>query len=277
MNFLNIEYFLAAAKELNFSKAAEKLYISPQSLSAHISKLEAELGTELFYRDHPMRLTYAGEILVSRGQEILDKRNQTLSELSDITDPEKGRLSIGISHTRGLVFLPMCFPRFHEKHPFVKLKIVEGATSVLDKALSEGEIDLMISLMPFVNENVEPVELCKEEILMLIPDNIFQKYLGASGGRTVEKMESTGNITALSEAPFILMHTENRVRVIADSIFESNEMKPQILLEVENIETLLELCKKGMGITFYPHSLQTYSQMKKFEGLHVVKLNDPSA
>lgn len=276
MNFLNIEYFLAAAKELNFTKAAEKLYISPQSLSTHISKLENELGTELFYRDHPMRLTYAGEILVSRGQEILDKRNETLTELRDITDPEKGRLSIGISHTRGLVFLPLCLPRFHEKHPYVKLEITEGATAVLDKALSDGEIDLMISLVPFQNENIEAVELCREEILLLIPDVIAKSLFGENVDSAIAKMEKTGDISPLKTCPFLLMHTENRVRGIADGIFEANKIKPQILLEVENIETLLELCRKGMGITFYPHTLQTYSQARKFEGLFAVKLKDVS-
>ena len=107
MNFLNIEYFLVAAKELNFSKAAEKLYISPQSLSTHIAKLENELGVDLFHRDHPMRLTYAGEILAKSGQEILDRKNQTVDELRDIADSKKGKLSIGISHTRGMVFLPL--------------------------------------------------------------------------------------------------------------------------------------------------------------------------
>ena len=41
----------------------------------------------------------------------------------------------------------------------------------------------------------------------------------------------------------------------------------------QNIETLLELSRRGMGITFYPHSLQTYSASKKFEGLHIVKVS----
>lgn len=50
INFLNLEYFLVAAEELNFTKAAKRLYISQQSLSNHISNLEKEFDIALFHR-----------------------------------------------------------------------------------------------------------------------------------------------------------------------------------------------------------------------------------
>ncbi len=272
MNFLNIEYFLIAAKELNFSKAAEKLYISPQSLSTHIAKLENELGVDLFYRDHPMRLTYAGEILVKNGQDILNKKNQTLDELRDIADSKRGKLSIGISHTRGLVFLPLVLPRFHEEYPGVSIQVLEAPTSKLDNALANGEIDIMISLTPFSNDNVEEVELCSEEILMLIPDNILDTYFSSRKNEVLDRLKNNVELSLLRNCPFLMLHTDNRVRVIADKVLGENGVRPKVLLEVENIETLLELSRKGMGITFYPHSLQSYSASKKFQGLHIVKV-----
>lgn len=272
MNFLNIEYFLVAAKELNFTKAAEKLYISPQSLCTHISKLENELGVDLFFRDHPMRLTYAGEILVKQGQEILDKKNQTLDELRDIADSKRGKLSIGVSHTRGSVFLPLVLPRFHKEFPGVQITLLEAHTSRLDNALSNGEIDLMISLLPFSNEAVETVEICKEDILMLIPEAILDEYFPDNKEEVVKMLEEKKEVEVLKNCPFILMHSENRVRAIADKIFSQHSIKPKVLLEVENIETILELCRKGMGITFYPHTLQIYSAAKKFQGFRIIKM-----
>ena len=199
MNFLNIEYFLVAAKELNFSKAAEKLYISPQSLSTHIAKLESELGAELFYRDHPMRLTYAGEILVKRGQEILDGKNQMIDELRDISDSKKGKLSIGISHTRGLVFLPLVLPRFHEEYPAVDIRVLEASTSKLDTALANGDIDIMISLMPFSNENVESVELSSEEMFMLVPDKIIDEDFPDNKDEILDRLQKKKELGLLLE------------------------------------------------------------------------------
>lgn len=272
MNFLNIEYFLTAAKELNFTKAAEKLYISPQSLSNHIAKLENELGVELFHRDHPMRLTYAGEVLVRNGQDMLDRRNQTLDELRDISDLKRGKLSVGISHTRGRVFLPIVLPKFHEAYPGVEIQLLEAPTSRLDVALANGEIDLMISLLPFSNINAENVELCREDILLLIPDKIIDKYFDGNSDKVTDAIEKRNDLSLLKDCPFLMMHTDNRVRVISDRILAENSIKPNILLEVENIETILALCREGMGITFYPNSLHTYSSEKKYKGLHVIKL-----
>ena len=60
MNLRNLEYFLVAAEELNFTRAADRLFITQQSLSHHIQKLESEFGTPLFERTPPMTLTPAG-------------------------------------------------------------------------------------------------------------------------------------------------------------------------------------------------------------------------
>ena len=272
MNFLNIEYFLVAAKELNFSRAAEKLYISPQSLSTHIAKLENELGVDLFYRDHPMRLTYAGEILVKYGQEILDKKNQTVDELKDIAGSKRGKLSLGISHTRGHVFLPLVLPKFHEAYPGVEINILEAPTSRLDSALVNGEIDLMISLVPFSNNDVECVRLVDEEILMLIPEKILDMYFSENKDVVLEKLNRNLELSLLKDCPFLMLNSENRVRVIVDKVLSQSSVKPNVILELDNIETLLELSRKGMGITFYTHTLQSFSASNKFEGFHIVKI-----
>ena len=101
INFLNLEYFLVAAEELNFTRAAKRLYISQQSLSNHISNLEKEFDVVLFNRTSPLTLTYAGQALKTRARELLDLRDETYKEISDIKDFSTGQLSIGVSHTRG--------------------------------------------------------------------------------------------------------------------------------------------------------------------------------
>ena len=63
MNLRSLEYFLAAAEELNFTRAAERLFITQQALSSHISKLEEYYGVRLFDRGIPMTLTDAGRAL----------------------------------------------------------------------------------------------------------------------------------------------------------------------------------------------------------------------
>ena len=113
LNFLNLEYFLVASEELNFTKAAKRLYISQQSLSNHISNLEKEFGVTLFNRTVPLTLTYAGQVLQKRARQFLDLREETYHEIDDIKDFTKGQLIIGMSHTRGRKILPEILPVYH--------------------------------------------------------------------------------------------------------------------------------------------------------------------
>ena len=61
MNFLNLHYFLVTAEEMSITRAAKRLFISQQALSAHISNLEKEYGVQLFDRSPAFSLTYAGK------------------------------------------------------------------------------------------------------------------------------------------------------------------------------------------------------------------------
>ena len=103
INFLNLEYFLAAAEELNITRAAKRLYISQQSLSNHISNLEKEFDVQLFNRTTPLTLTYAGRALKLRAKQLLELKDETYRQLADIKDFTTGQISIGVS-PRGDVF-----------------------------------------------------------------------------------------------------------------------------------------------------------------------------
>ncbi|NRZ87352.1 DNA-binding transcriptional LysR family regulator [Clostridium beijerinckii] len=255
MNFLNLEYFLTAAEELNFTKAAKKLFISQQSLSSHISKLENDLGVELFNRTVPLTLTPAGKSLVKNALRILDLKEQSVKELADIKDFKRGDLFIGASHTRGRAFLPEILPYYNEKFPNINLHLLEGNSKELDAALLKGDVDLIIGMLPFNVENVEMVPLCNEEVLMVVPDNILVKYFPNNYMEVKQKLEKDMDITLLKDCPFLMVNAKNRVRIIADEMFNEKEIKPNIILETESIETVLALSVKGMGITFYPKTL----------------------
>lgn len=252
INFLNLEYFLVAAEELNFTKAARKLYISQQSLSNHIANLEKEFDVVLFNRTSPLTLTYAGQALQSRARALLDMRDETYKEIADIKDFSTGQISIGVSHTRGRIILPEILPAYQARFPGIDLHLVEGNSSELASDLLHGNIDLMIDLLPFAAEHVETVPICQEEILLVVPDSVLEASCPGQLEEIREKLSAASDIRLLEHCPFILLKKGNRVRTIADEIFEDAQITPRIILETENIETVLALARKGMGITFYP-------------------------
>lgn len=252
INFLNLEYFLVAAEELNFTRAARRLFISQQSLSNHISNMEKEFGVVLFNRTTPLTLTYAGQALMARTRQMLELKDETYRELADIKDFSVGQLTIGVSHTRGRVILPEILPIYRERYPNIDLKLVEGNSSRLANDMLHGEIDLIIDMLPFKVENIESIPLCEEEILLAVPDAVLERAFPGQAEEIRARLADHTDLSLLSECPFLLINEGNRVRTIANEIFEYSQFSPHIVLETENIETVLALAAKGMGITFYP-------------------------
>ena len=86
MNFLNLKYFIVTAEEMNFTKGGKTTFISQQSLSNHIAKLEDYFGVQLFDRNTPLTLTDAGESLLKSARKILNVKQEAELELQDIRD-----------------------------------------------------------------------------------------------------------------------------------------------------------------------------------------------
>lgn len=252
INFLNLEYFLVAAEELNFTKAAKRLFISQQSLSNHISNMEKEFDVVLFNRTTPLTLTYAGQALKARSRQILDLKEETYRELADIKDFSVGQLTIGVSHTRGRVILPEILPVYKERFPNIDLRLVEGKSSALANDMLHGDVDLIIDMLPFKVENVETVPICEEEILLVVPDAVLERSFPGRLDEIKAQLAHHIDFSLLGGCPFLLINEGNRVRTIANEIFEESQVTPHIVLETENIETVIALAAKGMGITFYP-------------------------
>lgn len=99
MELRHLQYFLAVAEEQNFSQAARRLQIAQPSLSQQIRRLEAELETELFDRtSRPVRLTNAGELLLSDARSLVHEMEATAREVRRAGRGEVGRLRIGYSY-----------------------------------------------------------------------------------------------------------------------------------------------------------------------------------
>ena len=94
MNFLSMDYFLMTAEKRSFTKAADALHITQQTLSTHIANLEQELDCKLFVRHVPLELTYAGEIFCQYAADFQKKYRAMQHEFADLTKNEQGILRI---------------------------------------------------------------------------------------------------------------------------------------------------------------------------------------
>ena len=135
MNFLSIEYFAAVASEHSFSKAAKRLGITQQTLSANIAALERELGCTLFVRHVPLELTYAGTVFARYAQRFRRDRDALGQEMRDIAGDQAGVLRVGVAYTRSRAIMP----------PIVKAMLVLAQSLWMDLAATgdaaNGQVD----------------------------------------------------------------------------------------------------------------------------------------
>lgn len=278
MNFLHLKYFLMVAEELNITRAAERLYISQQSLSNHISNLERELNVKLFTRSPKLSLTYAGDQLVQTATQILDLHSQFLNKVGDINRHYLGVLRVGISHTCGLALLPEILPRFQEEFPMVEFSLFEGNSAQLEDELSHGRLDLIICFQPIMLEGVRTVPLTEQRLMMVVPRNFTDQHFGERAEAVRAQFAQGADIDEFQQMPFVLIKRGNRTRSIVDQYFSRYYFKPKLILETENTVTTLAMASAGVGITICPElflrAIPTASAATK--GVDLFPLTDPS-
>ncbi len=252
MNFQHLKYFLTVAEELNITRAAERLYISQQSLSNHIANLERELDVKLFTRSPKLSLTYAGGLLVDTATEILDLHRQYLSKVGDINKQYVGALRVGISHTCGLALLPDVLPKFRLEFPQVEFSLSEGNSTQLEDELAHGRTDLIICFQPIIMEGVTTVPLTEQRLMMVAPRTFTGHLFGEQAEEVRKQFAQGADIRAFEAMPFVLIKRGNRTRSIVDQYFRRYYFKPQLILETENTVTTLAMAQAGVGVTICP-------------------------
>jgi DNA-binding transcriptional LysR family regulator len=146
MEMHQVRYFLAAAAELNFTKAAEKCNVSQPSLTRAIKQLESELGGDLFRRERPQaRLTELGERMYPLIKQCYESALGARSLASSIKNGELGALKLALSHA---VDLDPFIPYINELIRLfarIELKLLRGTSAEVVELLKTGEAELAVA------------------------------------------------------------------------------------------------------------------------------------
>lgn len=155
-----LNYFLAIAREENFTKAAQQLHVTQPTLSRQISDLEQELGVKLFIRsNHNIILTEDGMILKRRAQEILSLADKAKRDFLHKGENLEGVISIGSGEFLSTRCLTDCIARFQKKHPLVRYEFYSGNAGNICERIEKGILD--IGLMS------EPIDIRKYEFVSM--------------------------------------------------------------------------------------------------------------
>ena len=260
MKITDLSYFVAVADDLNFTSAAEKLFISQQALSKHIAKLEAQLGMPLFIRNPHVQLTQAGEILYQYATKILVVNKEMTLALEDNWRLHHGRLFIGMSYARSRTLLPIILPRFLSLYPNIDFNLTVDQANVMITKLINHDIDLFLGYNNVPQPALESIDLGEDTLYMLIP----VRLLGEKPAASMIYMADL-DFSRLNHAPFLLYPSGNNIRELADIICKRHNIIPKIVLESLDNELQLALSESGVGITFVPHSMLLADSGKRIQ------------
>ncbi|MFN4763368.1 LysR family transcriptional regulator [Gillisia sp. Q332] len=244
MTITQLQYVLAVAEYQNFTKAAQKVFVTQPTLSMQIQKLEDELGVRIFDRSKkPIQLTETGRKIVNQARNIVNESDR----IQDIVDQQKGFIGgtfrIGIIPTIMPTLLPMFLNNFIKKYPKVKLKIEELNTDTIIERLKEGHLDAAIAATPLETENI------KEQILYYEP---FVAYIPQS--HRLSKLEKL-KVEDLDIDDILLLEDGHCFK---DGILNlcktpKNLNGDHFQLESGSFETLVKLANEGLGMTLLPY------------------------
>jgi len=254
MNFLDLKYFITAAEEMNFTRAAEKHFISQQSLSNHIRRLETYFNVKLFQRGSTIALTPAGERLLIAVRKIMLIWKDIDKEIQDIKDQQENELIIGVSIHRSQIYIPLIFPIFKNKYPHIHIHLVEKHNSEVETALRQGKLDLSIGPPPENcsggGKNIVSKVGWKENMVAIIPKAVFNTLSVEEQKRILSS--ETRERTLMEKCPFLKMLGNTWLGMLFGEYCRENNLNVDIVFESANIDTMINLCLEGAGVFVCP-------------------------
>lgn len=173
----NYRYFITLAEELSISRAAEKLFVSHQSLSAYIKRLEYTYQTPLFYRKPNLALTPAGEVLLDAVRRIQAIQVAVHDELDELRNELRGKFVFGTTPGRYRILVPKLLTRFKKLYPNIQIVVVDDITENLALKAVNGEIDLILGGYDRMNIPMLTTEIIMSETIYLVAsDHLLQTY-----------------------------------------------------------------------------------------------------
>ncbi len=166
-----LRYFLAVAEELNFTRAAARLHVAQQALSAAIRQLEESLGVRLFTRStRHVALTAAGEVLIPAAQRILTEVGDAVHEVHEAAAGRHGRLTVGVAiAVHGTHLVREAIRRFSERSPAVDLHVVDHDHSDPSAGLASGASQAAFVLGPLTVDGLASLTVLQEPRHVMLP------------------------------------------------------------------------------------------------------------
>ncbi|HEY3540747.1 MAG TPA: LysR family transcriptional regulator [Trinickia sp.] len=246
MDLRQLRYFIAVARERNFTRASEQLHIAQPPLSRQIQLLEEELGVSLLIRhSRPVQMTEAGRLFYEQAMQVLGRVEQMQAATRRVGLNQRSVLSIGFVASTLYGGLPTLMRKLREHAPELDIQVVELMSVQQIQALKEGRIDIGFGRVRHSDPNVTGIVLREERLAVALP-------MGSPMAHTSMPLPPT----ELDGQKLIVYPKEPRPSFADQVLSTLNGHGVQLgeVLEVREIQTALGLVAAEFGVCVIPSS-----------------------
>jgi LysR family cyn operon transcriptional activator len=233
MELRHLRYFAALAEQLSFTVAAQKVHVTQSTLSHQIRQLEEELGCRLFEREgRRVTMTEAGELFLERVRNALREVDEGVSTVRFAAEEMSGVVRIGATHTFNLHIIPRCVSLFLDRHPSVRVDVLEMTGDGIAQALLRGDLDIGVTYKPNDALPLRFEPLYTEEMMLAV------------GLRHPFAKRRFVRVSELHLQRMVLLPRSFSTRVLLDESFRMANAAPVVVAEMNAIAPMIELVRE---------------------------------
>ncbi|MDN3058489.1 LysR family transcriptional regulator [Streptomyces sp. SRF1] len=246
MDQRRLEYFIAVAEELNFTRAAQRLHVTQSTLSAGVKALEAELKMELLSRStRAVRLTEAGSVFLPEARTAVESLDRARAAVEPLATGLRGSLTVGVLSGLTVVDVPALAGDFHRRHPQVRLRTEtsQRGTAGLLERIKESHVDVAFVGAEIQDEHLRARPIKRYHVQLLVP-----------AGHPLAGREAV-RLRDIAAQTFVDMPEGFGQRQLVDDAFAKAGLSRQVVIEVSDITTIADYVAHGLGVALLPPDL----------------------
>ena len=224
-----------------FTRAATDLHLAQPVVSAHIKRLELELGVTLLHRARPVSLSAAGESFlpyVRRALASLDEGERTVRAFRSVS---VGHVRVAATSLLGGFDLVSTIGRFRLRYPGVTVSLRTGLIADLLEELHRGRVDVVVGpvVEQWEQEGTRRTEIADERLVLITP---------LSTARRV------GSLADVVDEPFVCLSSDSGLRCLLNTAFSAVDAVPRVEFETHSPASIREMVAAGLGCALIAQS-----------------------
>lgn len=243
MNLRQLEAFIKVSDSKSFSKAAQELYLTQPTVSAHIQTLEKELKVRLFVRNtKTVKLSEDGKTLYQYARQMIELEQEIQSMFSKAAEQKERCITIATSTIPAQYILPDILVKFRERFPKEQFRIVESDSSTVIEQVASHLVDIGFSGTVIEKANCKYIPFYQDDLVVIMPNTKeYQKIIKEQ--KDLKWLEGEPLIMR-EEGSGTRKEAEKQLKKIGISLEDLN-----IVATIENPEAIKRSVKSGLGIT----------------------------